>query len=159
MTEASSPPGTSGWVEKSDTRFVIVTCARLRGPDSWRSTQGLEFKTRRHAPTRSRSRTTPARACSPDSAGPKAYQARRTEAMPFLFPTAVWAHLGTAPADREPSRFAPARRGEYAGIFRTTLAGPPAADGDRPRSGGSIEMRPHGVGCYLIFEPRSGALL
>ena len=47
--------------------------------------------------------------------------------------------LALPPADREPSRFAAARRGEYAGMFRTTLAGPRAADGDRPRSWGSIE--------------------
>src|SRR5216117_1170592 len=47
-----------------------------------------------------------------------------------------------APTDREPSRFAAGRRGEYAGMFRTTSAWPRAADGDRPRSGGSIEMRP-----------------
>ncbi len=58
--------------------------------------------------------------------------------------------LALPPADREPSLFAAARRGEYAGMFRTTLAGHALRTGTVRGPGGSIEMGPYRrQGCRL----------
>jgi len=50
--------------------------------------------------------------------------------------------LALPPPDREPSRFQRLARHQRTDLLQSPASGRHAADGDRPRSGGNLEMRP-----------------